>query len=131
MKPREPWAAGAVWCARALLIALLFTHPAPSRGAIVYVASSASALSKSKVGSVTITAPAGLATGDVLVAFVAQNSSNLPIVSAVPAGWTSVLEQDNGASIGVAVYSRVATSTDVAGTTTYKWTFQGPHAQAA
>jgi MSHA biogenesis protein MshQ len=125
MKPREPWAAGAVWCARALLIALLFTHPAPSRGAIAYVASSAPALSASKVGSITITAPVGLTTGDALVAFVGQNTSSLPIVSAVPAGWTLVLAQDDGASIGVAVYSRVATSADVAGTTTYTWTFQG------
>ena len=125
MKPREPWAAGAVWCARALLIALLFTHPNPSRGAIAYVAFSAPALGSTPVGSITITAPAGLATGDVLVAFVGQNTSNLPIVSAAPVGWTSVLQQNDGASIGVAVYSRVATSTDVAGTSTYTWTFQG------
>ncbi len=123
MKPREPWAAGAVWCARALLIVLLFTHP--SWGSIAYVASSASALSSSDVGSVTITAPVGLATGDVLVAFVGQNTSGLPIVTAVPAGWTSVLEKNDGSSIGVALYSRVATSADVAGTTTYTWTFQG------
>jgi MSHA biogenesis protein MshQ len=128
MKPRKPWVAGAVWCARALLIALLFMHPAPSRGSVSYVASSSSALSSSAVGSVTITAPAGLATGDVLIAFVGQNSSNLPIMQGsggVPAGWTSVLAQDDGSSIGVALYSRVATSADVAGTTTYTWTFQG------
>ena len=124
----EPSPTGAVWCARALLIALLFTHPIPSWGSIAYVASSSSALSSSTVGSVTITAPAGLATGDVLIAFVGQNSSNLPIMQGsggVPAGWTSVLAQDDGSSIGVAVYSRVATSADLAGTTTYTWTFQG------
>ena len=124
----EPWVAGAVWCARALLIALLFTHPILSWGSISYVASSSSALSSSAVGSVTITAPAGLATGDVLIAFVGQNSSNLPIVQGpggTPGGWSSVLAQDDGSSIGVAVYSRVATSADVAGTTTYTWTFQG------
>jgi hypothetical protein len=124
MKP-ESWAADAVWCARALLIALLFALPAPSRGSIAYVASSASALSSSAVGSVTITAPAGLATGDVLLAFVSQNTSILPIVTAIPPGWTSVLQQNDGVSIGVALYSRVATSADVAGTTTYTWTFQG------
>jgi len=127
MKAREPGVAGAVWCARALLIALLFTHPVPSWGSISYVASS-SALSSSAVGSVTITAPVGLATGDVLIAFVGQNSSNLPIMQGAggtPAGWTSVLAQDDGSSIGVALYSRVATSADVAGTTTYTWTFQG------
>ena len=121
----EPWVAGAVWCARALLIALLFTHPIQSWGSVSYVASSASAMSSTPVGSVTITAPAGLATGDALVAFVGQNTSSLPIVTAVPTGWTLVLEKNDGSSIGVAVYSRVATSTDVAGTSTYTWTFQG------
>src|ERR1700686_4627537 len=124
MKP-EPWTVGAVWCARALQIALLFALPATSFGSITYVVASASALSSSPVGSVTITAPAGLATGDVLVAFVGQNTSAVPIVSAVPAGWTLVLQQNAGASIGVALYSRVTTSADVAGTTTYTWTFQG------
>jgi MSHA biogenesis protein MshQ len=125
MKAREPWVAGAVWCARALLIALLFTHPAPSWGSITYVASSAPTLSSGTVGSVTITAPVGLATGDALIAFVGQNTSGLPIVNTVPTGWTLVLEKNDGSSIGVAVYSRVATSADVASTTTYTWTFQG------
>jgi MSHA biogenesis protein MshQ len=124
MKP-GPSAIGAMWFARAVLIALLFALPATSRGSIAYVASSASALSSSPVGSVTITAPAGLATGDVLVAFVGQNTSGLPIMKTAPAGWTSVLAQDDGSSIGVALYSRVATSADVAGTTIYTWTFQG------
>src|ERR1700686_564773 len=124
MKP-EPWTVGAVWCARALQIALLFALPATSFGSITYVVASASAMSSSPIGSVTITAPAGLVTGDVLVAFVGQNTSTVPIVSAVPAGWTSVLQQNDGASIGVALYSRVTTSADVAGTTTYTWTFQG------
>ncbi|HSZ08826.1 MAG TPA: DUF6701 domain-containing protein [Steroidobacteraceae bacterium] len=125
MKLRKPWAIGAVRCARALLLALLFTHPASSWGSITYVASSSSALRSSTVASVTITAPAGLATGDILIALVAQNTSSLPIVTAVPAGWTAVLAKDDGSSIGVAVYSRVTTSADVAGTTTYTWTFQG------
>jgi MSHA biogenesis protein MshQ len=125
MKP-ESWVAGPVWCARALLIALLFTHPAPSWGSISYVASSSSAMSSGAVQSVTITAPVGLATGDVLIAFLAQNSSNLPIIKDpqdAPAGWTAVLAQDDGQNIGVAVYSRVATAADHAGTTTYTWTF--------
>jgi MSHA biogenesis protein MshQ len=130
MKAHEPWVAGAVWCARALLIALLFTHPILSWGSISYVASSSSAMSSSDVQSVTITAPAGLVTGDVLIAFLAQNSSNLPIIKGdpgdVPTGWTAVLAQDDGnssKSIGVAVYSKVATAADVAGTTTYMWKF--------
>src|SRR6202040_3899095 len=81
----------------------------------------------SAVGTVTITAPAGLATGDVLIAFFGQNqdASGLPIVNAIPAGWWLVFVNNDGSSIGVALYSRVATSADVAGTTTYTWTFQG------
>jgi MSHA biogenesis protein MshQ len=124
MKPREPWVAGAVWCARALLIALLFTHPIQSWGSVSYIASSASALSTSSVSSITITAPVGLATGDVLIAMVGQSVGVLPIVKTVPAGWTLVLEVDDTQSSGVSVYSRVTTSADVAGTT-YTWTFKG------
>jgi MSHA biogenesis protein MshQ len=124
MKARKPWAAGAVWCARALLIALLFTHPILSWGSVSYIASSASALSTSSVSSITITAPVGLATGDVLIAMVGQSVGVLPIVKTVPAGWTLVLEVDDTQSSGVSVYSRVTTSADVSGTTTYTWTFK-------
>jgi hypothetical protein len=125
MKAHEPWAAGAVWCARVLLIALLFTHPILSWGSVSYIASSASALSTSSVNSITITAPVGIATGDVLIAMVGQSVGVLPIVKTVPSGWTLVLEQDDTQSSGVSVYSKVTTSADVAGTTTYTWTFKG------
>jgi len=125
MKARKPWAAGGLWCARVLLIALLFTHPILSWGSVSYIASSASAISSSSVSSITITAPPGLATGDVLIAMVGQSNSVLPIVKTVPAGWTLVVEQDDGFSSGVAVYSRVTTSADVGGTTTYTWAFKG------
>jgi hypothetical protein len=120
----EPWGAGAQWCARVLLVALLFAHPAPSWGSISYVASSSS-LSSNSVTSLTITAPSGLTTGDVLIAMAGQSNGSLPFVKTVPAGWTLVLEQDDGFASGVAVYSRVATSADVAGTTNYTWTFNG------
>jgi MSHA biogenesis protein MshQ len=123
MKAREPWVTGAVWCVRVLLIALLYTHPIPSWGSVSYIASSASALSTSSVSSITITAPVGLATGDVLIAMVGQSVGVLPIVKTVPAGWTLVLEQDDTQSSGVSVYSKVTTSADVAGTTTYTWAF--------
>jgi hypothetical protein len=133
MKDRKPQVGGSVWYARAvlgaLLLALLFTHPAPSWGSVSYVASS-SAVNPGQIQTVTITAPAGVVTGDFLIAFLAQNSSNLPIVKGdpgdVPTGWTAVLAQDDGSSsksIGVAVYSKVATAADVAGTTTYTWKF--------
>jgi hypothetical protein len=125
MRHRDSSAGSRLCRALALLVALLlFAHAVPSRASIAYVASSESTLSSSGVGSVTITAPAGLATGDVMIAYVAQNTSSLPAVSAAPSGWTALLEQDDGSSIGGSVYYRVATSADVAGTTTYTWTFQ-------
>ncbi len=125
MRHRDPSAGSRPGRALALLGALLFfAHAVPSRASIAYVASSASPLSSSGVGSVTITAPAGLTTGDVMIGYVAQTTSSLPAVSAAPAGWTTVLERNDGSSIGGSVYYRVATSADVAGVTTYTWTFQ-------
>jgi MSHA biogenesis protein MshQ len=125
MRHRDPFAGGKPCRALALLGALLlFAHATPSPASIAYVGSAAPALSSSGVVSVTITAPAGLATGDVMIAYVAQNTGGLPAVSAAPTGWTAVLERDDGSSIGGSVYYRVATSADVAGTTTYTWTFQ-------
>jgi hypothetical protein len=125
MRSRDSSAAGGLGRALALLGALLFlAYAAPGRASIAYVASSAPALSSSGVGSITITAPAGLASGDVMIAYVAQNTGGLPAVSAAPTGWTAVLERDDGSSIGGSVYYRVATSADAAGTTNYTWTFQ-------
>jgi hypothetical protein len=122
---RDSFAGSRLCRALAFLGALLFfAHAVPSRASIAYVASSSSALTSSGVGSVTITAPAGLATGNVMIAYVAQNTSILPAVSAAPSGWTALLEQDDGSSIGGSVYYRVATAADVAGVTTYTWTFQ-------
>src|SRR5258706_1681843 len=65
-----------------------------------------------------------LVTGNIMVALVAKNTSGLPIIASAPAGWTSVLAQDDGSAIGLAVYYRIATGADVAGTTSYTWTFQ-------
>ena len=102
----------------------LLAAAAPAQASIAYVGSSASALGSSGTTSVTMTTPSGVVTGDVMIAFVAQNTSGLPAVSAVPSGWTQVLEQNDGSSIGAAVYYRVATTSDAPGTTSYTWTFQ-------
>src|SRR5689334_22472986 len=107
----------------ALAISLI-AAAATARASVAYVSSSASPFSSGGVSSVTITAPSGLATGQVMIAFLAQNTSGLPPVTGAPSGWTPVLERDDGNSIGAAVYYRVATSSDVAGMTTYTWTFR-------
>jgi len=47
-----------------------------------------------------MTAPSGLVSGDVMVAWVAQNTSGLPAVERGAVGLDPVLEQDDGSSIG-------------------------------
>jgi MSHA biogenesis protein MshQ len=106
----------------AVVALLLWTVPARAQSTIAYIASAAPAPTTGPVSSVTLKAPAGIVAGNLMVAFVAQNTTTLPAVSAAPSGWTEVLEQDNGASIGGSVYYKIATSADVAGTTTYTWT---------
>ncbi len=109
------------FCAAAALLG--WSAPAPAQTTIGYVATSGSAPTTGTVGSLTLTAPAGIAAGNLLVAFVAQNTASLPPVSAVPSGWTQVLEQDDGKAIGGSAYYKFATSADVGGTTTYTWSF--------
>ena len=112
---------------RALRIALLLlTLCRPGQAAVSYVASSAPAPASNNVSSISLTAPAGLATGDVMVAFLTANVSSQPNINTPPAGWTLQLEKNDGANLGVVVYYRVATSADVAGTTTYSWGFDNP-----
>src|SRR5271166_101740 len=94
---------------------LSWAEPAQAQSTVAYVSESGSAPTTGPVGSLTLTAPAGIAAGELLVAFVAQNASTLPPVSAVPSGWTQVLEQDDGTTIGGAVYYKFATSADVGG----------------
>src|SRR5256885_2133692 len=88
---------------------------------VAFVSSLVPSLSSSASSSLTLTVPSPLATGNVMVAFVSVNSSNLPDISSPPAGWTTVLTRNDGSSIDVGVYYRVATSADAAGTTNYTW----------
>jgi hypothetical protein len=106
---------------RALVALCLLASVAPAQAAITYVGSSLSGLGSSGTTSVTMTAPAGLTTGDVMIALVAQHIDEME--GSTPSGWTQLQAQGDGSTIGAAVYYRVATSSDVAGTTTYTWTF--------
>ena len=101
------------------LAALLLVTTA--HGAVSYVSSSVPSLSTGPVNSISLTAPSPLATGEVMVAFLSVNPSTLPSFS-VPAGWTLLLTNNDGSHLGVGVYYRVATSADVAGTSSYTWT---------
>jgi MSHA biogenesis protein MshQ len=95
---------------------------APATAAITFVSSSTPALSSSAVTSITLTAPSAIVAGDVLVAWMATNSSTQPDVKTAPAGWTGSEDSTAASSLGIALYYRVVTSADVAGTTTYIWT---------
>ena len=120
--PRRRARAAPLFGALCALGLAMSSTPAPA--AIAFVDASSTPIVNSGVGSVTITAPAGLTTGNVMLAFIVQNTNLLPAVSAVPAGWTAVLETDDTLSIGGSVYYRVATASDVAGTSVYTWTFR-------
>jgi MSHA biogenesis protein MshQ len=95
-------------------------RPAMAQQAI-YVGSSRPAFSSAAVNTITLTAPTGVAAGELMIAYVAQNYSYLSINQA-PSGWTNY--QDSFVTtIGMAVFTKVATASDVAGTSTYTWTF--------
>ena len=103
------------------LAALLVLVAAPAAWAqISHVSSSVGTLSSSAVGSVQISKPTGLATGDVMIAIVSQRGSNFPIVGSAPSGWTQILNKDNGSSIGIAIYYRVATASEAG---SWTWNF--------
>ena len=82
--------------------------PPPPSGSAVTPGPSVTAVSVDLVTAVTVPVPAGIVTGDLLVAQV--TADNNPNLSAVPAGWTAVVAPvsvSNGAR--VFVYSHVVT----------------------
>ena len=110
-----------------LLAGTWMTPPAMAQQA-VYVGSSVPTLSSTPVNTLTLTAPTGVAAGELMIAYVAQNYSYLSINQA-PSGWTNY--QDSFiTTIGMAVFTKVATAADVGGSTTYTWTFNESAATA-
>jgi hypothetical protein len=69
--------------------------------------------------TITITKPAGVASGDVLIAAISHEAGNADTIT-VPSGWTLVRRVDNTSSEGVAVYRKVAGASEPA---SYSWTF--------
>jgi MSHA biogenesis protein MshQ len=94
----------------------------PATAAITFVSSSTPTLKSTAVASITLTAPAGIVAGDMLLAWIATSSSTQPDVATSPAGWTGAEVYDTVNRYGVASYYKVVTAADVAGTTTYNWT---------
>lgn len=98
-----------------LMVGLLLSSLTAARADVTYVSSAVGPLTNSAVSSVQILNPAGLAAGDLMVAFLSQNDPGSPMVSTAT-GWTSVLTQtynSGGSIVGVAVYYRFATAADI------------------
>lgn len=123
--------AARLWHHVLLLLALL-GGGLPLGWAQTYVGSSTATLTGAGSDSLNVGAPAGLVAGDVMLIWIAQPAAGCyPILGGasntgtcngpgtVPAGWTKVLTNDNGSSLGVAVYSKVAAAADLGAT--YSW----------
>ncbi|WP_280658632.1 PKD domain-containing protein [Geodermatophilus sp. DF01_2] len=92
----------------------------PSQGAGITVGASSQGVSTTASATVTIPKPAGVVTGDVLIAQI--TTDGVPSISAAPAGWTTVIDPlsvSTGAR--VFVYSHVVADA-AAEPTSYSWT---------
>ncbi len=96
--------------------ASLTINPVSSGGGSIAFRSATSAANDGTT-SLTISRPAGTASGDVLLASIAARGN--PAITA-PSGWSLVRLDANGNTLRQAVYVRVATSSEPA---TYTWTF--------
>jgi len=67
---------------------LITTTAAPNPPSGITVRASTSAVATTAAAAITVTKPAGIATGDVLIAQLTAN--NTPTINAVPTGWTPV-----------------------------------------
>jgi MSHA biogenesis protein MshQ len=116
-----------------LAIVMLWLLPAMAQAQISFVSASAPSPSSNAVSSVTVARPAGLLSGDVMIAVVSFNDvpplwvlvcllspSSCPVA---PTGWTLVATPVDGTRMVTQVYQRVATGTEPA---SYTWTLGGP-----
>ena len=86
---------------------------------------SASTADNASTTSLSVTRPAGVVTGDALLAVVDVRGA--PTITA-PAGWTLVRVDNNGTTLKQAVYIKIAGSTEA---TSYAWSFSSTQAAAA
>jgi len=83
-----------------------------------------SSLSSSAATSYSVTVPAGVLVGDFMLSV---DSNNPGTGGAGPTGWTFLASNitTSPSVVGYSLWYRIATSADVAGTTTYTWTVTG------
>jgi hypothetical protein len=115
------------WAAVAVAI-VLFAIAADARAQVTVVATSVGSLSSSAVSSVAIPVPAGVASGDLMLAMIAQRGGDSPKTRTAPAGWTPVVAPADGDSLGFDIYRRIAGSAEPA---TYTWALRGTDRTAA
>ena len=109
------------WLAWLLWALWLLTASPPTWAGVAYVASS-TAGGAAPTASITVNAPAGLVAGDLMLAMISQRTSNLPLdqnMVSTPVGWTLVLSQDDGSTVGMSIYRKVATASEPAN---FTWT---------
>jgi hypothetical protein len=71
------------------------------------------------VTTLTVTKPAGVIDGDIMVAAIGIDGGSGVSITTPPAGWTLARRTDNGTAIGLAVYYKVAASEGAS----YDWVF--------
>jgi MSHA biogenesis protein MshQ len=106
---------------------LALSAPLSAQATITYVGASTTAGAEDTT-SVSVAKPTGLASGDVMLAFVATRGNGVfPTPITAPSGWTQVLTDNNGTSISTTIFSKVATASEAA---QYAFTI-GSNARAA
>ena len=95
----------------------------PGGGANAQTGAGCSQAVMSSGTALTITAPSSIATGNLMLAQVTVRS-NATITA--PGGWTKIGSTiTSGVGLEQAIYYRIATGSDVAGSTTYAWSWTG------
>ncbi|RVU44431.1 DUF6701 domain-containing protein [Rubrivivax rivuli] len=100
-----------------------YAMPAACSAGIVHIGSASSINGSATSDILTLTRPGSVAAGDLMIAWVSQRTSDLPLdtqVRSVPAGWTVVLTRDNTSSFGTTVYYKVAGASEAS---SYSWRF--------
>jgi len=110
----------------AFLLCCIVCRPAVAQvlAQIQLVGYSTSSLSATAATSYSVTVPAGVLVGDFLLSV---DSNNPGTGGAGPTGWTFLASNITTSPnvVGYSLWYRIATSADVAGSTTYTWTVTG------
>ena len=102
----------------------------PAQAGITYVGSN-TAGAAGPTNSILVFKPSGVITGDVMLTLITQRGNNFPLdqgMASTPVGWTLVVSKDNGSSVGISLYKKVAAAVEPA---LYTWTLGASDRTAA